>query len=334
MISRRSPGTFHGQAEAYYLGKPFESSNLDSRLRSFGFQTTPHFKRFPEGEFSLGGPVRGPQWSYFASFGLQHLSKIIPDFAAFPTTTVSSALARLDGTLNAKNQVTGIISGQIVKHSHLEARPGIDPSATLLGNDRFEVLQGHWVHRHSDRSISELSFGFSHSSPTDTLQHGVTTPSYTRLFSGEVTGSAPLESDAALSRFSFAGQTASIRNRGKWQHQWFAGADLEESLATEEKRMFNGMQLFLFPDDTPFEIAEFNTPSHAMQRLRELSFFAQDEMQIGSKVVLRAGLNLDSSSAFLPKQTSGAGVFVPVRVFAVASHAVSWTSVSPRLKFV
>jgi len=44
MISRRSPEKFHGQAEAYYLGEPFESSNLDSRLRSFGFQTTPHFK--------------------------------------------------------------------------------------------------------------------------------------------------------------------------------------------------------------------------------------------------------------------------------------------------
>src|SRR5436309_16079288 len=89
MISRRSPEKFHGQAEAYYLGEPFESSNLDSRLRSFGFQTTPHFKRFPEGEFSLGGPVRGPQCSYFASFGLQHVAKIILDFAAFLTITVS-----------------------------------------------------------------------------------------------------------------------------------------------------------------------------------------------------------------------------------------------------
>src|SRR5256886_1049168 len=335
MISRRGSGKFHGQAEAYYLGEPFESSNLDSRLRSFGFQTTPHFKRFPEAEFSLGGPVRGQRWSYFASFGLQHVSKVIPDFAVSPTTSIISGFARLDGTLSAKNQVTGIISGQIVKNSHLGARPGIDPSATLLGNDRFELLHGHWVHRHSERSISELGFGFSHSSPTDTLQHGVTTPSDTRLFSGEIRGSAPLESDAALSRFSLLGQTQAFRTSGRrWNHQLLAGADLEESLATEEKRMFNGMQLFLFPDDTPFEIAEFNTPSHAMQRLRELSFFAQDEMQIGSKVVLRVGLNLDSSSAFLPKQTSGAGVFAPVRVFAGASHAVSWTSVSPRLKFV
>jgi len=335
MISRRSPEKFHGQAEAYYLGKPFESSNLDSRLRSFGFQTTPHFKRFPEGEFSLGGPVRGPQWSYFASFGLQHLSKMIPDFAVVPTTTVSSALARLDGTLNAKNQVTGIISGQIVKNSHLDARPGIDPSATLLGNDRFELLQGHWVHRHSDRSIAELSFGFSHSSPTDTLQHGVTTPSYTRLFTGEITGSAPLESDSALSRFSLLGQTQTFRTNGnRWSQQLLAGFDLEESLATEERRMFNGLQLFLFPGTAPAEVAEFNTPSHAMQRLRELSFFAQDGLQVVNKIFLRAGFNLDSSNAFLPKQVSGAGTFAPVRTFAGADHVVSWTSISPRAKIV
>src|SRR5207249_753452 len=96
--------------------------------------------------------------------------------------------------------------------------------------------------------ISELSFGFSNSSPTDTLQHGVTAPSYTRLFTGEIRGSAPLESDSALSRFSLLGQTQAFRTGARrWSHQLLAGFDLEESLATEEKRTFNGLQLFLFP---------------------------------------------------------------------------------------
>jgi hypothetical protein len=180
-----------------------------------------------------------------------------------------------------------------------------------------------------------LSFGFSHSSPTDTLQHGVTSPSYTRLFTGEITGSAPLESDSALSRFSLLAQSQFFRRTtGNWQHQLLAGADLEESLATEEKRMFNGLQLFLFPGISPAEVAEFNTPSHAMQRLRELSFFAQDGLQAGNRIFIRAGLNLDSSSAFLPAQTSGAGVFAPLRAFGGLSHVVSWTSLSPRLKVV
>src|SRR5262249_36227986 len=140
--------------------------------------------------------------------------------------------------------------------------------------------------------------------------------------------------DAALSRFSLVGQTESVRGRGRLKHQVLAGVDLEESLATEEKRMFNGLQLYLFPDTVSAQVAEFNTPSHAMQRLRELSFFAQDGMQIGNKILIRAGLNLDSSKAFLPRQTSGAGVFAPVRVFAGASQVVSWTSVSPRLQLV
>src|SRR5205823_14561963 len=171
--------------------------------------------------------------------------------------------------------------------------------------------------------------------PTDTLQHGVTTSSYTRLFSGEIRGSAPLESDAALSRFSLLGQTQAIRTSGrKWGHQLLAGFDLEQSLATEEQRMFNGLPLFLFPGTAPAEVAEFNTPSHAMQRLRELSFFAQDGLQVVDKIFLRAGFNLDSSNAFLPKQVSGSGTFAPVRTFAGADHVVSWTSISPRAKLV
>src|SRR5207247_2009731 len=143
------------------------------------------------------------------------------------------------------------------------------------------------------------------------------------------------ESDSALSRFSLLGQTQTFRMNGKrWSHQLLAGFDAEESLATEEKRMFNGLQLFLFPGTSPAEVAEFNTPSHAMQRLRELSFFAQDALQVGARIFIRAGLNVDSSKAFLPGQMSGAGVFAPVREFGGASHVVSWTSVSPRLKVV
>ncbi len=335
MISRRGGERFHGQAETYYLGDPFQSSNLDQRLRSFGFQTTPHFKRFPEAEFSFGGRVPlWQQWSYFASFGIQHLSRVIPDFATVPATTVSGGLLRLDGSVGPKDQLAGAISGQIVKNSNLGARPGLDPLATLLGNDRFELLQGHWLHRHSDRSISELSFGFSHSSPTDTLQHGVTTPSCTQLFTGKIRGSAPLESDSALSRFSLLGQMQSFRSSGRWRHQLRAGVDLEESLATEELRVYNGLQLFLFPGTSPAEVAEFNSPSHAMQRLREFSFFAEDGLQLGNEIFIRAGFNLNSSNAFLPKQVSGAGVFAPQRVFAGADHVVHWTTISPRSKIV
>lgn len=333
MTSRRGGGTFHGQAEVYYLGDPLQSSNLDSRLRNFGFQTTPHFKHFPEAKVSLGGSVfHRQQWSYFAFFGIQHMTRVVPDFTASPKTNVDSGLLRLDGALGSKDEITGLISGQIVKNSHLDAQSGNDPLATLLGNDRFELLHGHWTHRYSSRSSSELSFGFSHSSPTDTLQHGMVTPSYIQLFTGKMTGAAPLESDAALSRFSLLGQTQSFRNSGgNWSHEFQLGFDLEESLATEERRVFNGIQLFLFPGTVPAEVAEFNSPSHAMQRLRELSFFAGDNVNIDGKIFLRTGLNLDSSAASLPKQVSGAGPFAPVRTFPGSRNVVSWTSVSPRV---
>jgi hypothetical protein len=210
------------------------------------------------------------------------------------------------------------------------ARLGIDPTATLSGNDRFELLQGHWIHRDDGGTVSDVRFGFSHSSPTDTLHHGISTPSYTTLFTDEESGAAPMESDSALSRFSLSGQTE-FRNTGtSWQRQIGIGGDLEESLATEERRVFGGVQLFLFPGATPSEVAEFNSPSHAMQRLHEFSLFAEGDLRSKSGMVLHLGLNLNSSNTFLPKQTSGVGVFVPVRSFAGNPHVVSWTSLSPR----
>jgi hypothetical protein len=331
-ISRHSGATFHGEAQAYDLGEPFQSSNLDDRLRRFGFDTTPHFNRFPEGEGSFGGPVRHQQrWAYFASFGAEHVSRVVPEFAATPITNVYSGLLRADGKLGSEDQVNGLLSGQIVKNSQLGARPGIDPTATLLGNDRFELLQGHWMHRYDARTASDLRFGFSHSSPTDTLHHGITTPSYTKLFTNEESGAAPMESDSALSRVSLSGQTEFLRNAGtNWRHQIHIGGDLEESLATEERRVFGGIQLFLFPGTTPSEVAEFDSPSHAMQRLREFSLFAEDDLRSKFGIVLHLGVNLNSSNTFLPKQTSGVGVFVPVRLFAGNRHVVSWASVSPR----
>ncbi len=330
--SRPGGKKLHGQAQGYYTGDPLQSSNLDSRLSGYGFKTIPHFERFPEGEFSLGGPAPHPRgWVFFTSLGFQHLSKVIPDFNGTPVTAIYSGIIRADRFFT-RDDLSALVSGQIVRNSNLGAGAGIDPAATLHGNDRFEIVQGHWTHRPGDRSTMDLAFGFSHSSPTDTLQAGITGPSNVRLFTGETAGAAPVESDSALSRFSLRGQMETFRgNAAGLRHLLSFGADLEESLATEEQRVFDGLNLLLFPGGTPSEVVEFNSPSHAMQRLRELSLFAEDRLQISRRLFIRLGVNLDSSSAWLPQQTSGAGAFAPLRQFAGASGVVSWTTLSPRL---
>ncbi len=333
LSSRRGSRTLRGEAEAYYLGDSLQSSNLDSRLQGFGFQTTPHFRQFPEGAFSLGGSTpRLRDSSFFTSLGIQHVSRVLPDFAAQPTTNIYSGLLRLDGRLRPQDELAMLVSGQIVRNSNLGAAAGIDPAATLHGNDRYELVQGHWTHRRGNSQIWDLSVGFSHASPTDTLQAGITKPSYLRLFTGETTGAAPVESDSALSRFSLLGQGQFFLGvSGAWRHQLALGFDLEESLATEEQRVYRGLNLFLFPGNTPAEVAEYNSPSHAKQRLREFSGYAEDRLEIEGRLFVRFGLKVDSSEAFLPHQISGAGAFVPVRDFPGAKDVVSWTTMSPRI---
>ena len=333
IISRQGGRALHGEAQGYYLGEPFQSSNLDERLRSFGFTSVPQFKRYAEGQFALGRAVPYlSKWSFFSSFDFQHLSKVVPDFDAVPTTTLYSGLLRLDGTLNPRDQLILLLSGQWIKNSHLGARSGISPSATLLGNDRFEMVQGHWTRRQNPQTVWQLGFGFSHASPTDTFQHGLTEPNQTQLFTGEMTGAAPLESDSARSRFSLLAQGESWRHfpGENWNHLLFFGFDLEESKATEDRRVFKDVQLLFFPKDVAAEVVQYNTPSRTKYRSRELSLFFDDHFQISSRVFFRFGLTLDASNGFLPAQTTGAGTFAPEREFAGANSVISWTSLQPR----
>ncbi|HVN80232.1 MAG TPA: carboxypeptidase-like regulatory domain-containing protein [Terriglobia bacterium] len=332
LVSLAGGANLHGMAEGYYLGLPFQNSNLDDRLQSFGFTTTPHFQHFGEGQFALGGSVpHTDRWSFFSSFALQHLTKVIPDFSAIPTTSVYSGLLRLDGRFSPRNQIAILVSGQVANNSNLGARPNIAPSATLRGNDRFEIVQGHWTHQHSPATVWEVSGGFSHTSPTDTFQHGVSEPNQMQMFTGEMKGSAPMESDSARSRFSLQGQgqTRRLFFSDRWTHWLSFGADLEESKATESNRVFKDVQLLFYPTDVPAEVIEYNTPSSAKYRLREFSVYFDDHFQLGSRLFFRFGLTLDSSNAFLPSQTTGAGTYAPAREFGGAPGVISWTSLAP-----
>jgi hypothetical protein len=332
MTSRESGRDFHFGAEGYYLGDPFQSSNLDARLRRFGFTTGPRFQRFVEGGFQLGGAVpRATEWSFFSSFGIQHLTKVIPDFAAAPDATISSALVRFDGRLSARDRFNVMFTGQIVDNSNLGARSGITPLATLRGHDRFEAAQGHWTRYHGSDLVWQVLGGFSHSSPTDTLQHGVTEANRTQLFTRGMAGAAPLESDSARSRFSLVGQGQGWRSFLRLRHQLDFGLDLEESKSTEERRVYGDFLQLYYPLGVPVEVIEYDTPSHTKQRLRELSLYLDDHLRVAGRVMVRAGLSLDSSNAFLPPQRSGAGTFVAARQFPGAGSVVSWTTLAPRV---
>jgi len=331
--NREGGRSLHTQAEAYYLGGPLQWSNLDDRLRRFGFSSVPQFRHFSETEFSAGGPVpHFSKWHFFSDLGFQRMTRTIPDFDQVPKTSVFSGLLRGDGTLGPQDQLSVVVDGQSIRMSHLGAQAFVAPSATLRGYDRFEVVQGHWTHLPGGSTAWDVSFGFSHSSPTDTLQWGAAQPNATNLFSGEMNGAAPIESDAALSRFSLlaSGRTRHQSSRG-WQNRLDYGIDWEESLATEERRVFQGARLLFYPLNTPSEIIEYNSPSHAMQRLRELSLFVEDSFRLSNRLLLRFGVNFDASTTWLPEQKSGEGAFTPARRFAGAGGIVAWKSIAPRI---
>ena len=332
MASRKSCRDFHFGAEGYYLGNPLQSTNLDARLRGFGFTDAPHFRRFEEGQFQLGGALpKTRTWSFFSSFSTRHLTRVIPDFSSTPDTTVSSALVRFDGTIGPRDLFSLMSTGQIVNNSYLGARSGVTPSATLRGHDRFEVVQGRWTRYRGNGLVWQVLGGFSHSSPTDTLQHGVAEASRIQLFSGEVAGAAPLESDSARSRFSLIGQGQALGGFSGIRHQLDFGLDLEESKSTDERRVFGNLQQIYYPSGVPAEVIEYNSPSHSKQRLRDLSLYVDERVRAAGRIFVRAGLALDSSNAFLPPQTSGAGTFVPARRFPGADRVVSWTTLAPRI---
>jgi hypothetical protein len=332
MTSPESSRDLHMSAEGYYQGEPLQSSNLDRRLRSFGFTDIPHFKRFGEGEFVADGAIPGTKsWSFLSSFGVQHLSRELPGFSAIPVTTVESALLHFDGALSSRDRLALLSTGQIVDNSNLGAAAGMAPTATLLGHDRYEVVQGHWTHYQGNNLVWQVHGGFSHASPTDTFQHGITEANRTQLFTGEMSGAAPLESDSARSRFSLAGWGEAWVRFARRQHQLDFGVDLEESKATEERRLFGDFIQLYYPQGVPSEVIEYNTTSHTKLRLRELSIYLGDRVQVFNRLFVRAGVSLDSSNAFLPPQQSAAGSYVQARQFPGLGSVVAWTTLAPRV---
>jgi hypothetical protein len=333
MTSRRGGSVFHGGVDGYFTGDTVQAGGGDSGIAQ-DFTYAPRFKRFGEGQFVLGGPVPHlRKWSFLSSFGIQDLTRILPGFSAVPATAVYSGLLRLDGQPGQHDQFTGLLAGQIVRNSYLGAYPGVAPSATLKGNDRFEVIQGHWTHWRNAATVWQALIGFSHASPTDTFQAGVTEPNEKLLFRWKMAGAAPLESDSARSRFSvlLQGQTY-LRGPGEsLAHVLSFGLDLEESKCTEERRVVGDIQQLYYPEFTPSEVVWFNTPSRTKQRLREFALFLDDRVRISNWLFFRAGATLDASTAWLLPATSGAGTFEPVRVFPGAEGVVSWTTVSPHV---
>lgn len=154
-FSRQGDSTLHGDAQGYYLGEPFQSSTQNDRFRNLGITNTLQFKHFGEGEFSLKGHVsRLDKWTFFTSLGFQHPSRIVPTFPEFITSTVYSGSIRVDGWLNPRDQLTVFATGQFINNSNLGTRPGVTPSATVQGTDRFGVIQFHWNQRHSPETVS------------------------------------------------------------------------------------------------------------------------------------------------------------------------------------
>jgi hypothetical protein len=173
--------------------------------------------------------------------------------------------------------------------------------------------------------------GFSHASPTDTFQHGITEANRTQLFTGEMSGAAPLESDSARSRFSLAGRGEAWVRFARRLHQLDVGVDLEESKATEERRVFGDFIQLYYPQGVPSEVIEYNTTSHTKLRLRELSIYLGDRVQVFNRLFVRAGVSVDSSNAFLPPQQSAAGSYAQARQFPGLGSVVAWTTLAPRL---
>jgi hypothetical protein len=335
MTSRRGARSLHGEVEGYFTGDSLQGGG-DNPKAAQDFTYAPRFKKFGEGGFVLGGPMpRMQKWAFLTSFGIQELTRIVPGFDAVPATSVYSGLVRLDGNPGQRDHLTATVAGQIVRNSNMGAYPGVAPSATLEGNDRFEVVQGHWTRRQSSATIWQLLLGFSHTSPTDTFQSGVNQPNQKLLFRWEMAGAAPLESDSARSRFSFVlrGQTALQGPTESVSHLIDFGLDLEESKCTEERRVVGDIQQLYYPDFVPSEVIRFNTPSRTKQRLREFALFLDDRARVVNWLFLRVGATMDASAAWLLPALSGAGTFEPARDYPGAAGVVSWTTISPHASF-
>ncbi len=345
------PGSsWHAALSTANTGDALSSTNLPPPALRGLVRQADQFQWFTRDRLEVGGPIA--RWAdIYASASGQWASQTEP--LAAPGADLRSRLlfGNVRGRIRATNadRFDALYSGSRIDLSDggipagLEALTGnrMAPSFVLPGGfpgqpetDHLDSVQVGWTHLTGAASgwgILEVRYGYSTAHlDTNTSPNG---QSRIELLGGGVSGAAPLANLAVRPRHEIEAvwQPGVLLALGT-RHRVAVGGGWETSGVRNRFTTPSGMNL-ITANGAPAFVIEFNTPLDSRERVRSVSGFVSDHVNLTPSLSLDLGALADFSRGSLPAQSSPSGASVSARTFAASGALIVWSSLSPHAGF-
>ncbi len=333
---------FQGGMQVYYEGDKTQGTNVSEEKREVGVNTPEHFRNFVNGNLYLSGQIIPERLNYFASFTLQQYSKYMQNVSVPIDTKLLSGFINLTSEIS-NHKLNILWTGQQLRNPNLGVSALVPLESSLNQVDRYHIVQaGDDIQL--NRSVRlETRLGYAYASLESKLQQGVEKQSAEELFKGIYSGVAPLQTIGRRDRIDFTARlqrtTTGCMHLLRFNFQ--ARNDLRVGLAWEELFSSNTYSAYdnlnlKFFNGMPYAVVFLNTPAKASQRVRNLSFFLQNQTWFSNLFVLDIGFRLQSSVGWLPKGQEAIRLedFVPIQSQSASENLIRWTTFSPRIGVV
>lgn len=303
LVPKSGGREFHGQARLFFQAGALQSSNVNTRHRSFGIiESDERWRHYLNGGVQMGGALGNLPWTWFGAFSSRDLKKWIRDHPLAVSAGVNQGTLHLMGNWNSGNQVALFWSAQRVSEPQSGASPQITREASLDLRQHLHTLQGSWTRFLSPASTFDMRLGVSLARLGARGQPGILKQSREELFPGfTLLGvehpSDPLDMVKMLSNVrTGVAPMATPSNAAVWEgsihfstvragpanssHRISVSASSRSASLDQRFVSMDGVNLLYF-ESVPSAVRLLNTPAQTRDRVQQLDFHAADSVSFG-----------------------------------------------------
>ncbi len=371
LIVKSGGNQFHGRVEGTGEWEGVQSDNLTPTLRAEGFKVAQNILSYETFSGDLGGPIKKDKLWFYGAYHYQHGVRNALGFLKYPTGTniynVSSAVGTAaDLSSRLQNETAKItyqitqkykLSGLFAWHTEL-----FDPYPT--GPDSLHPLESnpqfHWNPHQmklelqgtpTPRLVFDVLIGRQAYVAQYTPEPGTPAgPNVSNLTTGQVLGPSFTHDIRPRRSIGPSGTISYFPTGSLWgTHEIKAGGDfLWQIVSTSEPDLapFNYGLVYqnlnagascngvvsTTPVTCPYELITKNFPTFAQTYQNQGGFFVQDAWRPTKRLIINAGLRLDTYITGIPNESRVASQFASAGTFPGLSTG-TWNQLAPRVGF-
>jgi hypothetical protein len=330
VVIKSGGDTFAGGASYYYENESLASDNIDQELRDQGVSRGSSINLFSDFTAQLGGPIIKDKLRFYTSWRDWRIHRNVVNFPLGENTDIFSGLGSVTWQIDERNQVTGFFTRQTYLKPLRGTEIGVlDPTATWIEDDIFDIAQGTWHSSISDDTLLDARVSYSSIAfPLLPQPEAVEAGNYDLGTGAYSRAQAFGYFDQKRDRLSINGAVTRFVSGWNGNHQLKFGAEYQN--AGEESLEFYTRDLATYTVNDVPAFVDFRKSQFTFQnRFHEMNVFAQDSWTLNARTTLNLGLRFAATRGFTPAQGAPAGTYFPAQDFP-KQDVIDWNSLAPR----